>query len=177
MFASVRVRRRGFTLVELVLVVVIISVIAAIAIPRLTFGRERTVELNLKMSLRNLRQAIDMYAAEHGGNYPAQTGGGDAVFPPGGSGTIMAHLTWSSNVEGEVVEFRDDAHPYGPYLDKIPVNPVLDEKEDAIYCSENFGTPGMAPGFGWEYETLTGRIRANVLSFEVGSNGVPYFEW
>ena len=63
-------RVRAFSLVELVIVVVIIGVIAAIAVPRISRGARGAGESALRGDLAGLRNCIDLYAAEHGGNFP-----------------------------------------------------------------------------------------------------------
>lgn len=67
---SNRAARRGFTLVELVIVVLVIGIIAAIAAPKMfdTAGSARTN--STQQSLRTLRQAIELYRANVG-SYPA----------------------------------------------------------------------------------------------------------
>ena len=70
---NAQMKSRGFSLVELVIVVVIIGVIAAIAVPRISRGAKGAGDASLKGSLAGLRNAIDMYAAEHGGTFPAGT--------------------------------------------------------------------------------------------------------
>ena len=67
-----RSQTRAFSLVELVIVVVIIGVIAAIAVPRISRGAKGAGESAVRMSLTGMRNAIDMYAAEHGGAWPGQ---------------------------------------------------------------------------------------------------------
>ena len=66
-----RMRRQAFSLVELVIVVVIIGIIAAIAVPRMSRAANGAGDAALWGNLATLRGAIDMYAAEHGGGYPA----------------------------------------------------------------------------------------------------------
>ncbi|MDQ1354291.1 MAG: ral secretion pathway protein [Acidobacteriota bacterium] len=52
---------KGFTLIEMIIVVVIISVLAAVAIPMVETSVKRDKELELRRSLRTIRTAIDEY--------------------------------------------------------------------------------------------------------------------
>ena len=59
----------GFSLIELVTVVLIIVLIAAVAIPRLIRGSRTAGAAALKRDLAALRTAIELYAAEHACGY------------------------------------------------------------------------------------------------------------
>ena len=66
----VRARRRGFTLIELIVVMAIVALLVSIAAPRYFNSVERARETTLRTSLATLRDAIDRYAADRG-RYPA----------------------------------------------------------------------------------------------------------
>ena len=65
-----RTRNHSFSLVELVIVLVIIGVIAAIAVPRITRGATKAGATALMADLAVLRCAIEYYRAEHEGSFP-----------------------------------------------------------------------------------------------------------
>jgi len=62
--AARRPARRGFGLIELVIVVVIIGIIAAIAIPRMSRGSQGAADSALAGNLSVLRNAVDLYQTE-----------------------------------------------------------------------------------------------------------------
>ena len=81
--------RSGFSLLELVIVVVIIGIIAAIAIPRMSRGAAGASDSALSGNLAVIRNAIDMYAAEHSGSFPTVA-----------SATLTYYLEYTTNLAG-----------------------------------------------------------------------------
>lgn len=158
-----RVRRiSGFSLVELVIVVVIIGVIAAIAVPRISRGARGAGDSSLRGTLMGLRNAIDMYAAEHGG-----------TFPSGTQAQITELLTKQTDAAGNVGTVAG-THIYGPYLRSgFPALPVGANKgsSDLLIVA---GTPAVneAGGEGWVYSTSTGVLIANSVASD--ESGTPY---
>lgn len=62
-------RRRGFTLIELMVVMAIIATLLTIALPRYFGSVERSKEATLRQSLSVMRDAIDKYHSDNG-KYP-----------------------------------------------------------------------------------------------------------
>lgn len=98
---------RGFSLIELVVVVVIVGVIAAIAVPRLSRGSEGAGESAMIATLAVMNKAVDLYAAEHNGQFP----------------TTALQLFRYTDEEGNVSTTLQPPFLLGPYLRSGP--PVL----------------------------------------------------
>jgi len=162
---NAQMKSRGFSLVELVIVVVIIGVIAAIAVPRISRGAKGAGDASLKGSLAGLRNAIDMYAAEHGGTFPAGT-----------QVEIIDRLTKRTD-KGGVVGTTAGTHIYGPYLRTgVPPLPVCANKGSADLEIVT-GAPvavGGAAAKGWMYSTDTGIIIPNCADPETDEAGTKY---
>ncbi len=63
-------KRQGFTLVELVVVVMILGILAAVAAPKLLGTSGTATDNGLRQTLSVVRDAIERYAAEKGGDFP-----------------------------------------------------------------------------------------------------------
>jgi len=141
-------RTRAFSLVELVIVVVIIGVIAAIAVPRISRGAKGAADSALRGDLAALRNAIDLYAAEHSGNFPTEL-------------KFLEQLTTYTNDLGADVAAPDALHIYGPYLRAIPPLPLAGEGATAGLKGSTIVSSTAATNVGWIYTVLTGTIAAN----------------
>ena len=67
-------QRRGFTIIELLVVVLVISILAAIAVPRYQKSREKTFFAAMQSDLKNLMSAEEIYYSSHGYQYAGSAG-------------------------------------------------------------------------------------------------------
>lgn len=158
-----RKKPTGFSLVELVIVIVIIGVIAAIAVPRISRGAAGAGAAALRADLYVLRNAIDLYAAEHGNAYPTVAG-------------FEAQLTTYTDdtAAGSPQAAKDATHFYGPYLVAVPMLKV--GEGPAHGKGSNSLGPASVAGVGWVYEETTGKIFGNADT-ATDESGTPYKEY
>jgi type II secretory pathway pseudopilin PulG len=138
-------------LVELVIVVTILGMVAAIAVPRVTKGGEKAAAHALEATLTNVRKAIDIYFAEHGrfpGNVPGTTATSGIDF--------VKQLTMYSDRQGNTNATYGGAFIFGPYLRApFPKNPV--NKLNTVHVKATRAAADPASGSaGWVAVLATG---------------------
>ena len=138
-------KKAGFSLLEVVIVVAIIAILAAIGIPRMSRGSKGAGDAALQGDLAVMRNAVDLFAAEHGGSFPT-------------AASIENQLLQYTDVAGAVSASKTATHIYGPYMRSIPPLPVGDHKGDDGISDAN------GAGVGWIYTEGTGEIRANTTT-------------
>ncbi len=105
-------RARGFTLIEMLAVLVILVTLAAIVVPRFINAGTRSREAALKQTLAEVRQAITIFRNDTG-YYPNSLNDLVATRAP-------AH---GRDKYGQLRPI-DPSNWHGPYLDKLPVCPI-----------------------------------------------------
>lgn len=167
------VKPRGFSLVELVIVMVILGVLAAIAIPRISFGSRNAEDATLRSSLQAMRNGIDWYYSEHGNTFPV-AGSQDGVL-------FVNQMTLYSRADGMTSAHSDTTFPYGPYIrgkfSKLPVGRNAGKDKVHVVNNVNPLTAVPAEDAGWVYNSITGQIIANCADTETGSDGIPYNQY
>lgn len=139
-----RLERQAFSLVELVIVIVIIGVIAAVAVPRLSGASENATVTGLAASLTNVRKAVDVYYAEHG-SYPGYT---PSTTTPNGV-KFVEQLLMYSDESGSTNAVPTATHIYGPYLrPPFPKNPINDLDTVTVKAAPADSDPA-AGSAGW----------------------------
>lgn len=149
-----RNRKSGFTLVEILIVVIILGILAAIVIPQFTEASSDARESSLISNLQTIRSQIELYKVQHNDDYPNNS-----------TSSFEDCMTAKTDVAGDTVADGAVAADaiYGPYLQQIPVNPFKP-------MGGTVRVDGAAAGAGtedWRFDSLTGALQAD----DGGSNG------
>jgi len=140
-----RLRRRcGFTLIEVLIVVVIMAVLAATIIPQFSSSTKDAQTSTVNFNAKTLRSQIELYRANHLSTYPTITG------------NALPQLTGTTDVNGNIG--TGAAFTYGPYMNAVPSNPF-----NGLATIGPVPTPGTPPAtgdgqYGYEYDVTTGNI-------------------
>ncbi len=143
-------KNSGFTLVELLIVVIILGILAAVVIPQFNSAASESKEASLASNLASLRQTIELYKVQHDDAYPTK---------------LAIQLTEQTNAKGNA------GTQYGPYIrNGMPKNAV-----NGLNNVTHVATMPSSPdgSSGWLYDTVTGDLRANVDG--IGPSGTSYF--
>lgn len=105
-------KQKGFTLIELMIVVVIISILAAMAIPRFMRASVRSKQSEAKLNLKQIYTMENSYRQEHDSYYPGD--GSTVVAQPGQTFAplcveIMFPAYYSYSITGTVTTFSATA--------------------------------------------------------------------
>lgn len=101
---------RGFTLVEIMIVVVIIGLLAALAIPAFAKVRQKSHNARFVSDLRTFAQAFETYAAQNG-RWPPNAGSG--VVPTGMSSADFNVSAWTTSKNSVGGRWNWDVNNFG----------------------------------------------------------------
>lgn len=137
---SSRLHRRGFTLVEVLIVVVIMAILAAAVIPTVSGGTKEAKNGAVAADLQILRKQIELYKQQHDGRKP----------------TALDVLTKKTNIRGDVGTTA--AFTFGPYIREVPVNPFTGSAKVTAAASNPPATATGAADAGWLYHAASGGV-------------------
>jgi len=113
---------RGFTLIEILIVVVMLGILAALAIPQFSNATTEARENMLAENLRVIKAQIGTYRAQHWDMPPGYPDGDVAAAPT--EQAFVSQLTRFTDEQGAVSDARSDRFKYGPYMREIPKDPI-----------------------------------------------------
>ena len=162
-------RRGGFTLIEILIVVIILGILAAIVIPQFAGASQSAKLSTLQSNVQTLRSQVALYQIQHNG-----------LLPGGKGGTFDQPTFWN-----QMTEFTDalgnvnatggqgTGFPYGPYLQTIPTNPLSSTPVIGQTVIDGaVGSPGPAAApcaYEIDFTNGTGRV----YGVDSGSDATP----
>ena len=140
---------RGFTLVEILIVVIILGILAAIVIPQFTSASSDARNNSLASTLQTMRGQIELFKIQHGDTPPAQT-------------ALTVVLTGKTSTADTTQV--NTAGTFGPYVQQFPINPL-----------NGWSTVAAAAGanVGWVY-VVTGTQYAVTATNTTGTTLMTY---
>ena len=160
----------GFTIIEMLIVVVILGILATIIIPQFSNASINAKENTLKDELRYLRTQIIVYKAQHHDIPPGYPDGDRTASPT--AADFVQQMTRPTDEYGVVNATATPVFKFGPYLSAMPTNPL--NRLDGVWIlgdSEPIPDPTNVD-YGWIYKPLTGEIIANSTGSD--SSGTEY---
>lgn len=138
----------GFTLVEILIVVVILGILAAIVVPQFTNASQTAKASSLLSQLQSIRSQLELYQVQHNAVYPDLTTWG-----------------WSQMTETTDIDGSTNGSDFGPYLQKAPVNSFTNGKHVTTDISGD-----------WKYDVSNGAIHAMLpaaIHAQIDKLGIP----
>ena len=145
---SARRIRKGFTFVEILIVVIILGILAAIVIPQFTSASEDARRNSCASLLQTIRAQLELYKLQHSDRWPTTSGG--AVASEYSWSAMTGTTTWGGKT-------------YGPYLQQIPVNPF--NNRSGVYGTVAAAAAAADGGFVFDTNGKFYAIDANGAAF------------
>ena len=143
-----RRKSQGFTLVEILIVVIILGILAAIVIPQFTNASNDARNSSVSSTLQTLRGQIELYKIQHADTPPALT-------------SMWTNMLNASNTTGTTNATANTTYPLGPYIQAAPVNPANGQSSIAS---------AAATTVGWVY-SITGTSQYTVKAVDTTGTG------
>lgn len=125
--------QQAFTLVEILIVVVILGILAAIVVPQFVSASRDSRVSAVYTNVNRIRTQIEVYYQHHNDSYPTLA-------------DFAAQMTAGTDITG------GPGTDFGPYLDEIPLNSFTGTRDI---------TDGAVGTSAWYYDEATGDFRAN----------------
>ena len=163
---SIRSRKsaQGFTLVEILIVVIILGILAAIVIPQFTNASEDARKSSLTSQLQTIRSQVELYKLQHRDTFPTDTGAADGAWE-------WDRMTAKTDEDGAAYTGAPgQTGPFGPYLQAAPKNNLNAKDLMTSVATDLLAQSVSEPTAGWIFSEATGKIWAT------GKTGKMYDE-
>jgi len=153
---------RGFTLVELLVVVAIMAVLATVALPLAELSQRRSQEEALRQSLRQIRDALDQYKRLVDSGH-VERSVGESGYPPSLQ-VLVDGLTDAMSPQGAKIYILRS-------LPRDPFSPAEIANAADTWAPRSYASPPESPQPGSDVFDVHSKSSA------IGSNGVAYKSW
>ena len=164
--------RKGFTLIEILIVVIILGILAAIVIPQFTNASKEAKQSSLVTMVQSLRSQIALFKLQHNDRLP----GAATLVDSGGTfseSVFWDQLTLFSTLAGGTAAAKNTGtgHVYGPYMQSKPANPLVaaanaSKVSDGVFSA----TAGAGAGFGFFYDYNGGTGSGKIWGVDSADN-------
>jgi len=142
----------GFTLVEILIVVVILAILAMIVIPKWGEAADDARESALATDLQAARRQIQLYTLQHNNHRPEFNEGGSID-----TANFVARMTGRTDSSGKL----NPSGQYEPYLNDWPSNPFVESADAQKIQFHSNEAPPRHGLTGWYYSLTTGILYSN----------------
>jgi prepilin-type N-terminal cleavage/methylation domain-containing protein len=168
-----RVGRTAFTLVEILVVVILLGILAAIVVPQFSNATQSARASMLGDDLRVMRMQVIVFKAQHNSISPGYPGGDVSQTPT--EGAFVAHFTQASKANCETAAPGTSGYPFGPYMRQMPENPI-NGKRTVLVLSDSATFPDASTdGYGWVYQPSTLLFKSDATGSD--EDGRSYFDY
>ncbi len=160
--------RAGFTLIEILIVIILLGIMATIIIPKVSISSDDAKLNTLKTNLHHMRDAIRLYYHQHNNAYPGakKKNGDDENNPDKAATAFLRQLGCYTNVLGKTGKKINESKGIiiGPYLKshELPINHYNGKNDVKCDVTTTDITTKTSDGSsGWKFYTKTGVLMAN----------------
>ena len=150
-----RQNRKGFTLIEILIVVIILGILAAIVIPQFTNASKEAKQSSLVTMVQSLRSQIALFKLQHNDYLPGTAPLNGATFD---QATFWNQMTLFSDVTGATNATKTVQFDKGPYMQSIPKNPLCPTTalNSDVVETINGAASATVCGFVYDYQAGAG---------------------
>ena len=143
--------RKGFTLIEILIVVIILGILAAIVIPQFTNASKEAKQSSLVTMVQSLRSQIALFKLQHNDYLPGTNPLNGATFD---GAVFWDQMTLFSDVNGATNATKTAVFDKGPYMQSIPKNPLCPTAANAstVEATVNGAAAAAVVGFVYDYQ-------------------------
>src|SRR5262245_9543579 len=150
--------RRGFTLIEILMVIAAMAIIAGVVVPQVTTIIDDAKNSAMLRDLRELTAAIERYRMDHNGAAP------DLI-----QSQTLVQLVSKTDMDGNLGSGPE--YIYGPYMERVPPNQLNNIRR--VFRVNSTPPASLSSRVGWVYHPDSGQVWAGLYNGYVDTSGMP----